>query len=162
MLQALAMLRLRLCVLMVLLPTAVSHAAALDQIEQPSARSFDHTVEQLKWAFGGYGMTTVTALDYQQVLKKVHVDVGRAVMFEVMRRDWAKLLLREDPAMGIVLPVRIYVYERADGTTVVTYQRPGAALDAHGHETLRALGAQLDDKLGAVVRQATVKPDSSN
>jgi uncharacterized protein (DUF302 family) len=154
--------RLHLFLLMALLLTAVGYAAAVDQIEQPSARSFDDTVQQLKWAFGGYGMTTTSALDYQHVLSEVRVDVGRAVMFEVMRRDWAKLILREDAAMGIVLPVRVYVYERADGTTVVAYHRPGAALEAHERETLRTLGSRLDDKLRAMVRQATGRPDTSD
>jgi uncharacterized protein (DUF302 family) len=138
--------------------TAASTAEATDQVNRASDRNFEDTVQQLQWAFGGYGLTTVTALDFQQVLKNMKVQTGRAVMFEVMRREWAKTLLREDLALGWVLPLRVYVFEQPDGSTMVSYSRPGAMLETHQSEAVRALGRLLDEKLQAVVAPATIKP----
>lgn len=121
-----------------------------------SERSFDDTVQQLRWAFGGYGLTIVTALDFQQILKtKKKVPPGRAVLFEVMRREWLKTLLNEDPALGLAMPVRIYVFEDPDATTLVSCQCPGATLQTHPKETVRVFGKQLDEKMSALVTQAT-------
>jgi uncharacterized protein (DUF302 family) len=133
-------------------------AQANDRVEYTSERSFDDTLQQLEWAFGGYGLTTVTAMDFHQVLKKIKVQTGRAVMYELMRREWAKTLLREDLALGWLLPLRVYVFEQADGSTTVSYSRPGAVLETHQNEAVRALGRLLDGKLQAVVAQAMTKP----
>jgi uncharacterized protein (DUF302 family) len=145
-------LRLLLCAAALV---AAANAAALDFVEHSSARNFDETVQQLQWGFGGYGMTEVVALDYQQILKNMKVDTNRAVMFEVMRRDWAKTLLQEDPRLGSLLPLRVYVFEDRDGTILVSYGRMGSAVERHQSQRIRALGKQLDEKLEAVVTQAT-------
>jgi uncharacterized protein (DUF302 family) len=128
-----------------------------DRVEQSSERGFEDTVERLEWVLGGYGVTTVAALDYQQIFKNDHPG-PRAATLEVMRREWAKALLSEDPALGAVLPVRIYVFERPGGPTVVSYERIAASLEGHPREPVRAFGRRLDDKLRAIVSQATAKP----
>ena len=133
-------------------------ATESDLIELASGRTFDDTVQHLQWSFGGFGLTTVTAMDYQQILKKIKFQTGRAVMFEVMRRDWAKTLLKEDPALGIILPMRVYVFERPDGTTIVSYRRPGSLLETHQSEEVRKFGRILDMKLQSITGEATMKP----
>ena len=50
---------------------------------------------------------------------------------------------------------RIYVYERADGKTVVSYSQPSAIFMAYGHEGLKAFGQALDGKFQAIVQSAT-------
>jgi len=150
----------RLCLLLVagLAAPGVCIATDSDRVELASGRNFDDTVQHLQWQFGGFGLTVVTALDYQQILKKLKVQVGRAAMFEVMRRDWAKTLLKEDPTLGLILPVRVYVFERPDGVTIVSYQRPGWILETHPSEAVRKFGRMLDTKLQAIATEATMKP----
>ena len=125
-----------------------------DRFEVVSQRTFDQTIQQLEWAFGGYGLTKVSSMDYQQILKKVRFDSGRAVVFEVMRREWLKTLMSADPALGATLPVRIYVYERNDGKTVVVYRRPGDEIATHDNTAVNEFGKKLDQKLDAIVAQA--------
>ena len=136
-------------------------AVGADLVVYRSDRSFDETVQHLRRAFGGYGLTTVTALDYQQLLRGIKVPVGRAVIFEVMQLEWLKVLMTEDPALGIALPVRIQVYESTGPVTFVSYQDPCADLEAYQKERVRALGRQIDDKLSALVRQATRVPQGN-
>jgi uncharacterized protein (DUF302 family) len=150
------------CVTLTLLAMLSSGGAVgADLAAYRSDRSFDETVQQLQWVFGGYGLTTVTALDYQQLLRGIKVPVGRAVIFEIMRLDWLKVLMTEDPALGIALPIRIQVYESAGPVTFVSYQSPGADLQANEKERVRALGRQIDEKLSALVRQATHVPQGN-
>jgi len=46
----------------------------------------------------------------------------------VFRNDFAVRLLAADPAAGFEAPIRIYVYENADGTATVSYLPPSVAL----------------------------------
>jgi uncharacterized protein (DUF302 family) len=144
--------------LAIIILSALSTAEAIDQVNQESNRDFADTVTRLQWAFGGYGLTTVIAIVFQQLLTKIKVHTGRAAIFEIMRRDWAKTLLHEDAALGWILPLRVYVFEQSDGKTMVSYARPSALLEDHQSDVLRALGRQLDQKLHAVVTQAVIKP----
>ena len=127
---------------------------AADRVEVVSQRSFPETVQQLQWAFGGYGLTTVSSMDYQKILKKLRFDSGSAVVFEVMRREWLKTLISADPSLGGALPLRVYVYERDDGKTVIAYQKLSDEFSAHQDESVTALAAKLDEKLDAIVAQA--------
>ena len=136
-------------------------AVGADLAVYRSDRSFDETVQHLRRVFGEYGLTEVTALDYQQLLRGIKVPVGRAVIFEVMQLEWLKVLMTEDPALGIALPVRIQVYESTGPVTFVSYQNPGPDLEAYQKERVRALGRQIDDKLSALVRQATRVPQGN-
>lgn len=140
---------------------AMSAARATERLEFVSERSYEETTQQLQWAFGGFGMTTVTAMDFQQILKKMKVGTSRAAIFEVMRRDWAKTLLEEDPSLGVVLPLRIYVFEDSDGKTMLSYDRPSRTLDTHPSEKVRAFGRLLDEKIRSVVLLATIKRNKS-
>ena len=148
-----------MCMLLALLGMLSSRAAVgADLVVYRSDRNFDETVQHLQRVFGAYGLITVTALDYQQLLKSIKVPVGRTVILEVMRLEWLKVLMTEDPTLGIALPIRIQVYESAGPVTFVSYQSPAADLEAYQKERVRALGRQIDDKLSELVKQATRVP----
>jgi len=150
------------CVLLALLGMLSSRGAmGADLVVYRSDRGFDETVQHLRRVIEEYGLTTVTALDYQQLLRGIKVPVGRAVIFEVMRLEWLKVLMTEDPGLGITLPVRIQVYESTGPVTFVSYQNPCPDLEAYQKERVRALGQQIDEKLSALVKQATRVPQGN-
>jgi uncharacterized protein (DUF302 family) len=130
---------------------------AQDRIDVVSGLSFDETVQRLQWSFGGHGLTVVSAMKYEEVLGRKKDSSPRAVVFEVMRRDWAHRLLEADAAAGIVLPVRLYAFENAQGSTVVSYLRPGAFLESAEDEKLRNFARHLDETIGAIVDESTSK-----
>ncbi len=135
----------------------IAPALAQDRIDVVSGRSFDETVERLQWSIGGHGLTVVSAMKYDEILGKKKDASPHAVVFEVMRREWARRLLEADAGSGVVLPVRLYAFENASGNTVVSYLRPGALLESAENETLRILVRHLDETISAIVREATSK-----
>ena len=139
------------------LSTAVNEANAepLGRIDKVSHKSFGDTVKHLRWAMGGYGMTVAAAFDYQETLKKLKVETGRSVVIEVMRRPWLKSILDYDAAAGLEMPIRIYIYERPEGKTIVSYYKPSVLFGAYQNQALKELGRKLDEKLKAVVDAAT-------
>jgi len=76
-------------------------------------------------------------------------------MLQVMRRAWMKTIVEHDPTAALDLPIRINVYERDDGTTVVSYYRPSAMFAAYSKPGLQELGHELDDVIGQIVHLAT-------
>lgn len=48
----------------------------------------------------------------------------------VFRPDFAVRLLAADPRAGFEAPIRIYLYENADGTATVSYLAPSAVCSA--------------------------------
>lgn len=133
----------------------VAQAIALDRIDFISARSFDETVQRLQWSIGGHGLTIVSAMNYEEILRGRKDSLPRAVVFEVMRRDWARRILEADPGSGIMLPVRLYAFENASGKTIVSYLRPGDLLESSGNAALREFSLFLDDIISDVVEEST-------
>jgi len=149
--------RLAICLALLAGAAIAAQAIAQDRIDMVSERSFDETVQRLQWNIGGHGLTVVSAMKYEEILGRKKDSSPRAVVFEVMRRDWAHRLLEADAAAGIVLPVRLYVFENAQGSTVVSYLRPGAFLESAEDEKLRIFAQHLDETIGAIVRESTSK-----
>jgi uncharacterized protein (DUF302 family) len=131
------------------------YAYQSNRIDRISNNPFERTVERLKWAFGGYGLTIVATFDYQQILKKLNMNVRRSTIFEVLRRPWAKIIFEQDPAAGLDIPFKVYVYERADGQTIVSYDQPSILFGLYEDEELKAFGQRLDSKFEAIVQSAT-------
>lgn len=125
------------------------------RVDQISHKTFEDTVQHLEWSCGGHGLTVVARLDYRNVLAKVDVHTKKSHMLEVMRRAWLKAIVERDPAAALDVPIRIYVYERDDGRTVVSYYRPSATFAAYGKADWQALGRELDDVLSQIVHVAT-------
>ena len=79
-------------------------------------------------------------------------------MTTVFRNDYAVRLIKADPAAAFEAPMRIYVYENADGTATVTYIRPSALFAPYRHPDIRAVGAELDPLFKAIVDRALATP----
>ncbi|MGH8067647.1 MAG: DUF302 domain-containing protein [Candidatus Entotheonellia bacterium] len=125
------------------------------RIDQISHKAFEDTIQHLEWSCGGYGLTVVAQLDYRNILAKIDVHAKKSRMLEVMRRAWLKTIVERDPAAALDVPIRIYVYERDDGRTVVSYYLPSATFAAHGEAEWHELGQELDDVLRQIVHMAT-------
>ena len=139
----------------VLAVTSAAGAAEKAPITRVSSKAFVSTIEHLEWQLGGYGITVVSRLDYRGILENMDVSSRRSQTIEILRRSWAKVVLDSDAAAAIALPLRIYLYERDDGRTVVSYYRPSSQFGDQGNEALMELGRELDSVLEGIVRLAT-------
>lgn len=133
----------------------LARAVEVIRIDHVSHKPFEDTIRQLEWGFGGYGLTVVLQLDYQHVLQKIDVPIKRSRMVEIMRRPWGKTIFEHDPAAALDIPFRVYIYEREDGKTVVSYYQPSSLFTAYGKEGLKELGRELDAALQEIVHVAT-------
>jgi uncharacterized protein (DUF302 family) len=106
-------------------------------------------------------MALVCEADAQKgaAARGVKIRGNRVLM--VFRNDFAVRLLEADPAAGFEAPIRIYVYENADGTTTISYRTPSALLAPYRHPEVGAVAAALDPIFKAIVEEALVAGSAS-
>jgi uncharacterized protein (DUF302 family) len=69
----------------------------------------------------------------------------------VFRNDFAVRLLAADPAAGFEAPIRIYVYENADGTATISYLPPSVVFAPYRHPEVQTVAKELDGIFKAIV-----------
>ncbi len=122
--------------------TAVSHAP------------FAKIADALEQAITDQKMALVCHANAQKgaAARGVTIKGNRVLM--VFRNDFAVRLLAADPAAGFEAPIRIYIYENADGTATVSYIAPSALFAPYKNSDVRAVAAELDPIVKAIVDRA--------
>ena len=66
-----------------------------------------------------------------------------------------KMVLTASPEAGLEMPAKLYVYERADGKTVVSYYKPSSGFNGYGKDHTSMAGQMMDKTLEEVVANGT-------
>lgn len=125
------------------------------RVEVASMKSFDDTIKHLKWRFGEHGLVISWASNYAEVVNQDSIQVKNAVIFELLRQNWLKQILDNEPSAALAMPIRILITETITGETLVSYHRPSVLLLGSTSEELKVLGETIDKKLARIVRLAT-------
>jgi uncharacterized protein (DUF302 family) len=75
-------------------------------------------------------------------------------VFGVYHPRFAVRMLKASVPAGIEAPIRIYLYENADGTATITYKKPTDVFRPYGSKALDKMAAELDVILANIVRDA--------
>ncbi len=129
-------------------------AQAQDRVDKVSSSGFAQTVKQLETAIKQRGMMIVATIDHQNMLRMVGANIRGAKTIEFGKPDMMKMLLPDNPEIGVEMPLKIYVYERADGKTVVSYRKLSAAFASYGNEQLTSAGQMMDMMLDQIAADA--------
>lgn len=133
-------------------PLALAQSARVDTV---SNKNFEATVKQVETTLKSKGMMVVAIIDHQNQMRMVGANVKGSKTIEFGNADMGKMLFAADPGAILEMPGKLYVYERADGKTVVSYHRPSAGFAAYGKEALTKIGQMMDMTVGEVVAEAT-------
>lgn len=129
-------------------------AQSTNRVYRVSARDFETTVKQLETALQSRGFMIVLRADHQNMLRMVGANMHGALTVELGKPDMLKTHLPAHPELGLDMPMRIYVWERADGKTVVSYHRPSALFAAYGPD-LKMMGDMMDGMFDQIAGDAT-------
>ena len=103
---------------------------------------------------GPSGLMRFMTIDHGAWLTRFYDQPTRAVMVVLGNPLVAITILRHDVQIGLNVPVRLYVYEHADGRVRVTYDHPSSLMgNANSQAKQAAIG--LDAKLAALVSDIT-------
>jgi uncharacterized protein (DUF302 family) len=130
-------------------------AQSSGRVDRVSAQTFETTAKQLETALQSHGFMIVSRADHQNMLKMVGATVKGARTIDFGKPDMMKMQLPAHPEIGLEMPMRFYVWERADGKTVVSYHLPSSIFGAYGVPDLKMMGDMMDGMLAQLATDAT-------
>src|SRR6266481_6372364 len=119
----------RITVLTALFASLAATAALAQEsrISLPSNKTFDQTVDAFKMAVSKGGM--------------------KVTLFLVGNPNVGKQVFEKDPAAGLYLPLRVYIYQGSDGKTYLSYDKPSIVLKSFINSSIDQTAGMLDQKL---------------
>jgi len=135
--------------------TTPALAQSLARVDKLSNADFARTVRQAETALKSKGMMIVAEINHQSMMGMVGASMKGSKTIEFGKPDLGKMTVVPNPEVGLEFPGKIYIWERGDGRTVVSYYRPGPAFAAYGKENLKAAGEMMDKMLEEIVAEAT-------
>jgi uncharacterized protein (DUF302 family) len=141
--------RLRHITLLAALFAAFAATAAFAQearVSIPSNKTFDQTVEAFKMAVSKGGMMVMSTVDQGNMLKMTGFEM-KGTLFLVGNPNVGKQVFEKDPAAGLYLPLRVYIYQGSDRKTYLSYDKPSVVLKPFNNTSIDQTAAMLDQKL---------------
>lgn len=139
---------------LMLVTAAVLIGQSQARVDQVSNSGFADTSAKLDRALKSRGMMVVATIDHQNMLRMVGGSIKGSKTIEFGKPDMMKMLLPGNPEVGLEMPLRIYVFERADGKTVLSYYRPSNGFASYGKEPISGAGQMMDQMLNEIVAEA--------
>jgi uncharacterized protein (DUF302 family) len=113
---------------------------------------FDEVLARVPEALKAEGFGVLTEIDVQATLKKkLDVDFRRYRILGACNPPFAHRALQHSLDAGMMMPCNVIVYERDDRKTVVSAVDPMQTMAAQGDPALRALAAEVQQKLRRVI-----------
>ena len=134
------------------LPVTVS-AQEGRRITVTSAAPFARVADALERAVTEEKMGLVCHANAQRAAAGRGVTIKGNQVLMVFRNDFAVRLTAADPTAGFEAPIRIYVYENADGTATVSYIPPSTVFAPYRHPEVQAVARELDPIFKAIVER---------
>ena len=116
------------------------------RVSIPSSKSYDQTIEAFKMAVGKGGMMVMSTVDQGNMLKMTGLDI-KGTLFLVGNPNVGKQVFEKDPAAGLYLPLRVYIYQGSDGKTYLSYDKPSIVLKSFNNSSIDQTAGMLDQKL---------------
>jgi uncharacterized protein (DUF302 family) len=115
---------------------------------------FPKVATALEQAVTDHKMALVCHANAQRGAAGRGVGIKGNQVLMVFRNDFAVRLLAADPAAGFEAPIRIYLYENADGTATLSYVPPSVVFAGYRNAEVQKIAAELDPIFKAIVDQA--------
>jgi len=129
------------------LPALAAAQGAGSPIVQVKAKgSVEQVLGQIKKMVASNGMMVMGELHQGKVIGMTGLKVESETIF-VGNPTVGKQLFSADPGVGIAVPVRINIFQNAQGGTVVSYVPPSVLLKAFNNPKIDMVAQMLDGKL---------------
>lgn len=114
--------------------------------------SFEEAIEKTIAALKAQGFGILTDIDVRKTLReKLGVEFIRYRILGACNPPRAYQALQMEEEIGLLLPCNVIVYERKDGSVVVSAQRPTIALAVVENASLEPLAKEVEEILQGVV-----------
>jgi uncharacterized protein (DUF302 family) len=132
----------------VVLTAGLASAAKAEIVVKPSARSVEETVERIEAAAAAKGMMLFGRIDHAAGAAKAEMALPPMVLVQFGNPKAGTPLMQAAPAMGLSLPLKVLVWQGADGKVQIAYDPPADLAKlrnlAADHPALAKIAAMLD------------------
>jgi uncharacterized protein (DUF302 family) len=125
---------------------ATSALAQEARVSVPSNKSFEQTVDAFKMAVSKGGMMVMSTVDQGNMLKMTGLEM-KGTLFLVGNPNVGKQVFEHNPAAGLYLPLRVYIYQGSDGKAYLSYDKPSVVLKSFSNSSIDQTAGMLDQKL---------------
>ena len=112
-----------------------------------SKKSFSGTIDEAKKLIAKNGMMVLSEINQGKILSMTGIDVKGTSLF-VGNPQVGNKLFSADRGAGLVVPVRLNIYEGKDGKTYVNYVKPSFQFETFKNDKINKIAQMLDQKLG--------------
>lgn len=119
-------------------------------VQVKASGSVDQVLDKLKKAVASNGMMVMGELHQGKVLEMTGLKVQSETVF-IGNPTVGKDAFAADPGAGIVLPVRVNVFDDGHGNTFVSYVPPSHLLSEFGNAKVTGIAKMLDGKLQGLI-----------
>jgi uncharacterized protein (DUF302 family) len=128
-------------------------AFTANRITIASDKSFDEVTKSVKTLVAKNGMMVMAEVNQGKMLSMTGLDL-KATLFVVGNPQVGKQLFEQDRAVGLYVPLRVFVYNDKSGKTFVSYDKPSSILGQFDDQKISMVAQMLDEKLGGLANMA--------
>lgn len=124
-----------------------------DRVTVASDKSFDDVTSAVKALVAKNGMMVMAEVNQGKMLSMTGLSL-KATLFVIGNPTVGKQLFEQDHAVGLYVPLRLFVYADQSGKTHVAYDRPSALLSQFHNDKITMIAQMLDQKLEGLANMA--------
>ena len=118
-----------------------------------SDKWFEEVTKAVKSLVAKNGMMVMAEVNQGKMLSMTGLSL-KATLFIVGNPTVGKQLFEQDHAVGLYVPLRVFVYADPAGKTFVSYDKPSAILSQFQNEKIAMVAQMLDQKLDGLANMA--------
>jgi uncharacterized protein (DUF302 family) len=128
-------------------------AFSVERLTVPSAKSYDQVTAAVKSLVAKNGMMVMAEVDQGKMLSMAGLSL-KATLFLIGSPTVGKQLFEQNHAVGLYIPLRLFVYSDEHGKTHIEYDRPSTLLGQFQNEKVGMVAKMLDKKVGGLATMA--------
>ncbi|MCK0138139.1 DUF302 domain-containing protein [Aliiroseovarius sp. F47248L] len=114
------------------LVSMVALPAMSEIVKVPASGTVPDTMDALEAAVGNAGATVFARVDHAGGAASVDMELGASQLLVFGNPKLGTPAMQDDPLAGLMLPLRVLVYEDADGAVWLAYEAPADMLGEFG------------------------------
>jgi len=144
--------------MILMLVTALSPLLAAEGlIKKPSAHGVEETVSRVKVLLEKKGIRIFAHVNHQRNAQSVPLELGEVQLLVFGNPKLGTPLMQSNPTVGIDLPMKILVWEDADGKVWIAYNDPAYLAHRHGIMNRQEIVKKMSTALNNIVTVATAR-----
>ncbi len=115
-----------------------------------SSKDFKGTLDAIKKAVSGGGMMVLAEINQGKILSMTGLKINAYSLF-IGNPNVGNMAFSADPSVGVVIPVRVNVYEE-NGKVKVNYYKPSDLLAFSQNQKVKMIANKLNGKLEMMLK----------